>query len=83
MLGSISGNKNLDFIQRFSLTFELVPDFGGGCLDQAGNPITVDQISTPRPLDGNTDEVYICDIGALEYDQDHTTQWKLLKLIQR
>jgi hypothetical protein len=55
----------------------------GGCLDQAGNPITVDQISTPRPLDGNTDDIYICDIGAFEYDPDHPPQWTFLPLIQR
>ena len=54
-----------------------------GCTDQQGNPITVDQIGTIRPLDGDGDSNIICDVGAYEYDPAHPPHWTFLPLITR
>jgi predicted outer membrane repeat protein len=39
-----------------------------GCLDQLGNPLSIDQRGFTRPLDGNGDGIPRCDIGSYEYD---------------
>ncbi len=55
------------------------PAIDGGnpinCADQLGNPITIDQIGTVRPLDGDSDGNFICDIGAFEYDPALPPHW--------
>jgi hypothetical protein len=43
-------------------------DAGGPmCLDANGDPLTTDQRSQPRPVDGNGDDTPTCDIGAFEF----------------
>jgi hypothetical protein len=54
-----------------------------GCADQLGNPITVDQIGTIRPLDGDSDGSSICDMGAFEYNPTAPPQWLFLPLVNR
>jgi hypothetical protein len=55
----------------------------GGCIDNQGKPITVDQIGTERPLDGDGDNIVNCDIGAFEYDLMHPPQWIFLPLVKK
>ncbi len=55
----------------------------GGCADQLGNPITVDQLGNIRPLDGNGDGNAVCDIGALEFNPAAPPQWSFLPLVNR
>ena len=39
-----------------------------GCTDHLGNSLTTDQRGFSRPLDGNSDGINVCDIGAYEAD---------------
>ncbi len=39
-----------------------------GCVDSNGNLLTTDQRGAPRPQDGNSDGIAVCDIGAYEVD---------------
>ncbi len=55
----------------------------GGCMDHQDNPLIVDQVGTDRPLDGDSDNIAICDIGAFEYDPAHPPQWRFLPLLRR
>jgi hypothetical protein len=43
----------------------------GGCTDHNNQSITTDQLGTLRPLDGNNNDLMICDIGAFEFDPSH------------
>ncbi len=37
------------------------------CTDANGVPLTTDQRGLPRPVDGNSDSIVNCDIGAVEF----------------
>ncbi len=37
------------------------------CTDANGVPLTTDQRGLPRPVDGNSDSIADCDIGAVEF----------------
>jgi hypothetical protein len=54
-----------------------------GCKDEAGNLITVDQIGTDRPLDGDGDSSIVCDMGAFEYDSANPPNWTFLSLVAK
>ena len=54
-----------------------------GCLDQLGDPITTDQIGTLRPLDGDEDGEFVCDIGAFEYNPASPPRWFFLPEINK
>jgi len=38
----------------------------GGCTDPWGDPLVTDQRGSPRPMDGDCNDISICDIGAYE-----------------
>ena len=40
------------------------------CVDDDGAPLTTDQRGLPRPVDGNSDGVAACDIGAFELQME-------------
>ena len=42
-----------------------------GCVDQLGNPLTIDQRGFTRPLDGDEDGTSVCDIGSYEANPDN------------
>jgi hypothetical protein len=57
-----------------TLTHALLPDSPAidagdpaGCTDAQGNPLATDQRGYGRPVDGDSDGVARCDIGAYEY----------------
>ncbi len=45
-------------------------DAGGDCVDENGDVLTTDQRGYERPIDGNGDELAVCDIGAFEYNPE-------------
>jgi hypothetical protein len=54
-----------------------------GCVDWMGNPITVDQIGTQRPLDGDGNGSSVCDIGAFEYNPALPPRWLFMPLLTK
>ena len=54
-----------------------------GCQDHLGHVLATDQRGMPRPLDGNGDGTFTCDIGAYEHDPLHPARQILFASVFR
>jgi hypothetical protein len=69
--------------------FPLLPDSpaidkgnADGCLDFEDRILMEDQLKTVRPQDGNEDGLFVCDIGAFEYDPKNPPRYIFLPIIR-
>ncbi len=60
----LAGSPGIHMLQPASPAIEAGDPTG--CVDNLGNPITVDERGFKRPVDGNADGIAVCDIGAIE-----------------